>query len=146
MAARKSGAKRAKTPSGSQPKKSGGGKSARTASGGGTSKRPKKQLTPAEEERRADQRRRNLDKAREARLAKLKIERDKKIWTIIGAMKKRRGCRCKFRKGWTWEQLRPLNAGCTDSENSGLDQAGWVCPTLDAYRRYLEDPEKLKDA
>lgn len=94
-------------------------------------------LTPQEEERRADQRRKNLEKAREVRLAKQKKELDEKVWALIGPMKVRRKCKCKIRKGMTLDQLRPLNAGCT--AGTGFDP-GWVCSVLDAYRRYLEDP------
>jgi hypothetical protein len=143
MAARKSGAKNAGTSSGSRRKNSQASKSAPTVSDGTPKKRSKPQRTPQEEERIARQREANLEKARVARAAKQKAELDDRVWPIIAAMRKRRNCKCKLRKGMTLADLRPLNGGCT-SAGSGIDSVGCVCPTLDAYRRHLENPDLSK--
>jgi hypothetical protein len=66
-----------------------------------------------------------------------------RVWEGVKQMRKREGCTCKIHKGMTYEELRVLGGGCTDTPERSLIQGGmgrWVCPVLDAYRRRVPAP------
>jgi len=88
-----------------------------------------------------------------------------KVWEVVSKNITEQGCRCGLKRGMTWEDLRPLGAGCTspvDYERKVLgkpapvfeteeerrlhnlkllnSQQGYVCPVLDQYRRLVGGP------
>lgn len=134
----------------------------------GSKNKPKPALTPQEEERRANNKRKALAKARKVRMDNAHKRNAEIIWHEMAPRIKASACRCGLKKGMTLDQLREFGAGCTsdtdyytkilkvDPPYAGMSLAearvagvaprgGYVCPTLDAYRRCLEHPEKLKE-
>lgn len=85
------------------------------------------------------------------------------VWAKVEPRLIKRDCKCGLKPGMTWDDLRPLGAGCTDpldyhfkilgNERKVYKQAkrrqkqamywhaqpvGYVCPVLDYYRRLQE--------
>lgn len=133
------------------------------------SKNKPKTLTPQEEEARANKKRKALEKARKVRMENAHKRNAELIWAEIGPLIKANRCKCKLKKGMTIDQLRGLGAGCTSEHDyytnvlkqtppwAGLTlaqalakgvapRAGYICPVLDTYRRYLERPQQLQEA
>lgn len=85
------------------------------------------------------------------------------IWGIIYPLVQQRNCKCQLRKGMTLEELKALGAGCTDPHDLkynilklqrptgrntrivNFEHPGYVCPTLDTYRRAVEKITVRKD-
>lgn len=67
-----------------------------------------------------------------------------RIWEDVEVSRKRTGCTCPIEAGMDYRALRPLGAGCTDfPPNYKLGDEGnfgYVCPSLDLYRRLVGYP------
>jgi hypothetical protein len=97
---------------------------------------PKKSKVQNEEQI-AQKRHKNLEAARAARSAKAKEKNDNIIWAYLETRLNSSTCKCGLKKGMTLEDLRPLGCGCT--------APNYVCRILDAYRRLLQNPNRLKE-
>lgn len=125
-------------------------------------------LTPAEEEALARKKMAGLEKARKIRMANAHKRNAELVWAAMAPRLKASNCRCGLKKGMTLDQLQELGAGCgsdhdyytkvlkVDPPYKGMTlaeatvaglapRAGFVCPMLDAYRRYVERPQQLQE-
>jgi hypothetical protein len=85
---------------------------------------------PRTEEAAARRQLRNAEKGRKANA-------DSERWRKVKESAKRTGCKCELRRGMSYRELVDLGSGCTGSDRF---RAGWVCPTLDLYRRLVGRP------
>lgn len=61
-----------------------------------------------------------------------------RIWDEVQSASQAHDCSCPLRKGMTYDELRKLGGGCTDTnDNPG---GRYVCPVLDKYRRLVGFP------
>lgn len=132
-------------------------------------KKPRAATTPQDEEARARRLAANLAKARKVKTERAHKRNSKLIWAVIGPRLKGSNCKCGLKKGMTLDELKALQGGCGDVYDyyhyvlkqtppwAGMTLAeartagvaptpGYVCPVLDAYRRYVERPQSLIDA
>lgn len=82
---------------------------------------------------------------RQQKAANTKAERAAaRVWEDVEKKKAAFGCSCALRKGMSYEDLRPLRGGCTDTPTrsfAGKSSGGrFVCPVLDLYRRSVPNP------
>lgn len=62
-----------------------------------------------------------------------------RIWNEVQNARKARKCSCRIRKGMTYDDLRKLGGGCTDTAFN--PNGRYVCPVLDKYRRLVGFPK-----